>query len=783
MKKIYILTILVYFLFLKGFSQCIKPEGTSKASCLYSGTLSVQSYAPVDEMTNISSHKWYTSQYGTAYDFETTPVRPYPSSSVLVSTINVSGSKTYWVSTVCGSDESDRLEISYIKENASLIQILGPGYSQSGICPNTEFKLYADGGRFYKWYLNGGFLGESSFIIPSQPGTYVLSGIPDCGSTSQSDSFEFKFKNNPSQPIFGKKPTSVCRGSTSEYSVTSTDTDRYEWALSPTSAGTITYTFNNATVKWNSTFTGAATVKATAFGCSSTSASVAVNVIPPLTLELPKANNSSICRGGLGTISASTTNSNITHHDWYNSNNVFLESRPVTYHSGSNYVSTYSVNHTEPGTYTYYVSSSPKSVMCPLQLNERTPVTFTVKAPGEIKIIPLGVDMTESNIPPVCEGDSDFALKADGGSDYIWKNAGGVEISRADSISPTESGIYYLTGINNCGDAITTSRSVTIIQKTPSTPIFTLKETSFCQGHQSSNYRIEASNAYSYSWSVSPPEAGEVTFNSTNATVTWNTDYSETAQVTATAFGCNGVTNRSSSVTVTINPIVPLYPPQVNSLATCVGGTLSLSATSYNDPSVTEHIWYTSPTGNETITPTQNGRPNESINFCTSGLTQIFTSNVTYYVAAVRNDGTCGEDESVRVPVSFTVVPNPTAPLIDASSILKIPANTATILKITGGENYKWFNQSGMEVYRGNNFYTSNLSETTTYSVCTYAPDAPSCESSRKTMTVTVYHVPKVIASADQKLALSTGASTTSVTLPGSATDADGSIISYSWEK
>ncbi len=98
--------------------------------------------------------------------------------------------------------------------------------------------------------------------------------------------------------------------------------------------------------------------------------------------------------------------------------------------------------------------------------------------------------------------------------------------------------------------------------------------TSRCQGGGTSDYNASASNATSYSWSLS--NAGSSTINSLTGVVTWSSSFSGTARVNVTA---NGPNNSSSSAfrNVTVTAAASLPPMTTTDTDLCSGSSATLT--------------------------------------------------------------------------------------------------------------------------------------------------------------------------------------------------------------
>ncbi|WP_277482276.1 PKD-like domain-containing protein [Catalinimonas alkaloidigena] len=119
---------------------------------------------------------------------------------------------------------------------------------------------------------------------------------------------------NVGTPVFSSPVTSLCQGNnTTQYNVTATNVVSYLWELTPATAGSIS---NTGEVSWNSSFSGAATVKVTAKGCGADkSESVNVTVTPAVGDPDPISGDEEVCQG-ISSSTYSTLASDAISYEW-----------------------------------------------------------------------------------------------------------------------------------------------------------------------------------------------------------------------------------------------------------------------------------------------------------------------------------------------------------------------------------------------------------------------------------------------------------------------------------
>ena len=116
------------------------------------------------------------------------------------------------------------------------------------------------------------------------------------------------------------------------------------------------------------------------------------------------------------------------------------------------------------------------------------------------------------------------------------------------------------------------------------------------------------------------------------------------------------------------------------------------------------------------------------------------------------------------------------------AAVPKIKYNTSVTLTAGGavtGESYRWYNSSGTVLITGSTYTTPALTTSTTYYVAKYSVGGSVCDSEKVSVFVAVNNIPVANAGPDKSLLLPVN----QVDLSGSATDANGDAITYSWTK
>ena len=143
------------------------------------------------------------------------------------------------------------------------------------------------------------------------------------------------------------------------------------------------------------------------------------------------------------------------------------------------------------------------------------------------------------------------------------------------------------------------------INTLPNKPDLPTGSTSLCENNANTDFTISVvANASSYQWAILPANAGNISGNTTTATVDWsNTNIGEAKIFVTTTNGCgNGST--SDTLLITINPL-PLKPNTPTGLTSMCQNAIN---TNYSTTSVNSggFIWSLSPSSAGIITGNTN---------------------------------------------------------------------------------------------------------------------------------------------------------------------------------
>jgi len=260
--------------------------------------------------------------------------------------------------------------------------------------------------------------------------------------------------------------------------------------------------------------------------------------------------------------------------------------------------------------------------------------------------------------------------------------------------------------------------------------------TTLCPNNSTTLSVLSPVPGLTYDWFNTPVGGTSLSTNTSYTTPLLNTTTTYYVQATNSCASTPRV-----PVTVTVTPVPP-NPTVSGTTALCSGNSTTLTVQSpvggytYN--------WFTTcPAG--TV-----------INTGTSFTTPALSASTTYFVRAVNS---C-TSTSACVPVTITVAPAITAPIVNATSICPGSTTTLTVQNIVPGNTYSWFNVAtgGTAIANGSSFTTPALSANSTYYI--QAQDA--CYTSAR-IPVTVTVIPPVAAPVVNNVTACTG---TTITLP-----------------
>lgn len=400
-----------------------------------------------------------------------------------------------------------------------------------------------------------------------------------------------------------------------------------------------------------------------------------------------------ICSGQTATVSVSDAQFDVYYQLKLNGSNV---STPRHDNNGGTIVWTVSTT----GTYTV----SARVDGCSQNVLMSGSAIVTLVSGGSI-------NLSASGDPSGACQSSAFSLTASGSSNYTWHADRSIDIIgfnqgnvHGATFNPDQTAVYWVTSVNNCGATLTSnSISVTVIPRvyTPSSPSGILLR---CKGSGATSYTSSAGNATSYSWSVT---GGSNTISSSGV-VTWDPNFSGTARVTVTAFGCSG-SSASSYVDVQVGTTPIASVSGGGTVCSGVSSNITLNGSPYLDSNTTYYLrlngsTLTSASGGDAV-----GNPKTSITWAQSGIgtyTVTASGNGCYNVAMSGSASI-----SLRSPSPISISSNGESP----SAVCN---GQSFSLNAIGGSSYTWRADRSIDIagFDQGNVHGSSFQPTTTAS-------------------------------------------------------------------
>ncbi len=607
--------------------------------------------------------------------------------------------------------------------NGALVSVtISP--SSTVICAGASVTLSASGATSYTWASPSGTSTLNPFVTtPTVSTIYTVTGM----TSGCTDTRTVSIIVNPTPTIGGIASSTICLGSSVNY--TATGAVSYTWT-SASSSSTLNPITLSPTVTTVYTVTGQS-----ASGCIGTKTiNVTVLSAPVLTVS---ASSSTICSAGSSTLTASGA----TSYTW-------------TTPSGTSTLNPITVN---PTVTTVYTVTGQNASGC--------------KATATIQVIvsPAPTLTLTPSASTICAGMSE-TLTASGAMSYTWSSPSATTIVNPWVVTPTVTTVYTVTGANSFSCSSTQTMMITVNP----TPTLTgaISGTNICSGSC-----VTATLNGGVTYTITAPS---FTTNANPATLCPSVTTTYTASTT-NSLGCTHT--RTITIVVSPSPTVSISP---SSSTICAGMSETLTAsgassyqwssststtTSSSNPLIVTPTVTTTYTvvgtnaekcaDTETITITVNPTPTlsgvssatickgASVSYTAGGASSytwtsasssstlnpiVFTPTITtaYTLTGVNAFG-C----TTTLLFTITVLPTPT--VTASASVYTICAGQSSTLTAGGAANYTWTTPSGTTSV---NPITVTPSVTTTYTVTGLLQGSP-CPVTQ-TITITVKPTPTV---------------------------------------
>ena len=584
------------------------------------------------------------------------------STGATTQSITVAQSGPYSVTTVNNGCTAVSATTTVTVVNPPVASISANGLT--ALCSGGTVTLTAAPATTYLWSTGA----TTQAITVSAAGNYSVTATANgCSATSAPTAVTLQA--TPSAAVTAGGATSFCQGG----SVT----------LTAASAGSYLWSNGANTQSITVTAGGSYSVNVSTNGCSATSTSTVVSILPSPTAVITNTGSTTFCSGGSVVLNAPTapTGSTFTYV-WR------LNGNPITGATAQ----TFTAN--AAGAYSLVVTNN--------QGCTATSANTTVV----VNALPTAT-ITASGSTTICTGAS-VTLSAPAGAAYVWSNG-----ATTQSIAASTAGAYTVT-VNSNGCTATSSATTVTVNALPVATISASGATNLCQG---SSVTLTASPATTYLWST----------GATTPSITVNT--SGNYSVSSTTNGCT-----ASSVPTTINvQALPSASISVIGATTfCQGASVTLTASSagsylWSNGATTQTIVATTP-GNYTVQVSSNGcsatssaipvvvnaLPTASINaagptsFCQGGTVTLtaapasayqWSNGATTSSITVNTSGSYGVQltnalgcTAQATPVVVNVQSLPTTPQIVVNGSLALCPGATVTLSAPTAASYLWTN-------------------------------------------------------------------------------------------
>ena len=519
--------------------------------------------------------------------------------------------------------------------------VVTASYSPQPLCVGATMYLTAtpDLQTRYTWTGPNSFgnIGPNSVISLNNVttlnnGVYYVTvlGTNGCSATASTTVVVSETVGTPAAITVGSGTEPTCQltngTTTTTYTTTAAFASGYNWSISNLSAGAINPT--TGVMAWANGFYGTVSILASANGCSGPSATVSrtVTITPLVGTPTTPSGTTSRCQGA-GTSAYTTLATSATTYAW-----------SVT--GTGNSISGTSTT----GTVTWAAGFSGTAIVSVIASNT---CGSSASSSISVSVTPtVGTPSAPSGLTTICQGTASgtYTTTATNATSYTWYVTGtgnsisGTSTTGTITWSPTFNGNANITVVSNgCGTATSTVTTV-YVTPTAGTPSAPSGITSRCQGAGTDSFTTTATNATSYTWSVSGT-GNSISGTSTTGTVTWGSTFNGTALISVFANGCGTSATASSAVSVTPAPDVTA----TSNTPVCEGGVLILTSSS-TAPN-TNYAW----TGPSSFIYSG---PNTEITF-----SPMAAANAGTYTLTVTAPGYCSVTKTVLVTLALPTVP------------------------------------------------------------------------------------------------------------------------------
>jgi len=438
------------------------------------------------------------------------------------------------------------------------------GTPTSGCSPMTvTYTDLSTGATSWNWSFPGGTPATSTLQNPvvtyNAAGTYdvTLNAFNIAGNQAgtMSKSGYISVNTTPVAPTTPQGINGLCINPPDQTYTTNSvpNTTGYTWELVPASAGVMTPNGTSCMINWDNAFTGIAQLKVRALNaCGNSPWTPYLNITistEPGQAATPTG-NASLCMNP-GTTTYSTTGaSNATTYMW--------DLTPAD--AGALYPSGTSVNIAWSSTYTGTASLKVKGINGSCEGTWSSPLAITVVTGPTAFNVTGGGAYCAAGGNGVAVG---LAGSQSGTTYTLYLNnvatsstvAGtGNAISFGNQMQVGNYTVLASTTTGNCTNTMTGTAVVTSDPAVPSAPGAPFGPASVYSGSTPTTDYVTTGGTYAttYSWEVTPSDAGTMTGNGTTGTATWNPVFTGSASVKVKSVNTCGESSFSTNYTVAV---------------------------------------------------------------------------------------------------------------------------------------------------------------------------------------------------------------------------------------
>lgn len=442
----------------------------------------------------------------------------------------------------------------------------------SGCAPVTvNFTTTQASNVTYNWTFEGGTPSTSSSSNPIV--NYTSIGDYDVTLTGTNGvCYDSKVKPNfisvtgvPAAPAAPAGPSALCENPANQaYTIASVpNTNTYAWELTPPEAGVVTPNGNSCNINWSDTWLGAAQLKVKGTndcgtGNWSNALTIGIDAIPG---QCPMPTGATtLCAGAPATQYTTTGIVPSTYYLW-----ELTPASAGTFFQGSQIVD---IEWSESFAGTASLRVKANNGNCegtfsdPLQITVNSlPTSFTVSGGGTYcgpNGTGLPVELSGS------QANTSYTLYKDGNATSTVIQGTGNAISFGNQLT---AGAYSAKASNQatCISDMTGNASIAVDPQAPEKPsdpagpaIIITTET------PTSEFVTMSQFANTYSWELTPAEAGAITGNGSASLITWNQAYIGTSKIKVQGVNTCGSSSYSNEVSTSVNIGVGLPENQNN---------------------------------------------------------------------------------------------------------------------------------------------------------------------------------------------------------------------------